>query len=300
MRVFVTGASGHLGSALVPQLLERGHEVVGLARSDSAAKAVAELGAQVRRGDLDDVDELAEAVHEADGVAHLAFKPLSDADFAGAIAADLRAVTAIGEALAGTDKPFVATSAAMLIALFGVTGRAGTEADAFPGGPRIDTENAVIGLAERGVRSSIVRLPALVHSTLDLHGFTPTLISIARAKGVSAYVGDGENRWPAVHTRDAANLYRLALEQAPAGTRLHAIAEEGIPFREIAEAIGGQLNLPVKSIEPDEATEHFSYLAPFVGVDSHVSSALTRQVVGWEPKHETWVEDLEAGHYLKH
>jgi nucleoside-diphosphate-sugar epimerase len=165
--------------------------------------------------------------------------------------------------------------------------------DAFPGGPRIDAENAVIGMAERNVRSSVVRLSPLVHSTLDRHGFTPGLIGIARAKGVSAYIGEGLNRWPAVHTRDAARLYRLALEKAPAGSRLHAAGDEGIPFREIAEAIGRRLNVPVKSLDADEAAGHFTHLAPFVGLDNPVSTAVTRHALGWEPTHPNWVDDLD-------
>lgn len=298
MRVFVTGASGHIGSALVPELIEAGHEVVGLARSDAAAAAVARLGAEVRRGDIDDLDGLQQAAAEFDGVAYLAFKPLGEGDFAGSIASDLRAATAIGDALAGSGKPFVGTTATMLVSLAGVTGRPGTEQDAFPAGPRIDTENAVIALAERGVRSSIVRLAPLVHSTLDRHGFTPALIAIARATGVSAYVGDGSNRWPAVHTLDAAHLYRLALEQAPAGSRLHAVGDDGIAFREIAEVIGRHTDVPVKSIDPEEAAGQFTYLAPYAAIDNHMSSALTRRAVGWEPTHPGWVEDLNQGHYF--
>ena len=263
MRVFVTGASGHLGSALLPELLEAGHQVTGLARSDASAEAVARLGAEVRRGDI-----------------------------AGPVAADLAAVTAISEALAGSGKPFVGTTATMLCALGGVTGRPATEQDSFPGGPRVDAENAVIALAGSNVRSSIVRLAPLVHSTLDRHGFTPALIGIAQAKGVSAYVGDGSNRWPAVHTLDAARLYRLALEKAPAGSRLHAAGDAGIPFREIAEAIGRHLNVPVKSISAEEAGGHFTFLAPFVGLDNQVSTTLTRQALGWEPAQPNWIEVL--------
>ena len=298
MRVLVTGASGHVGSALLPELLDAGHEVVGLVRTDAAAEAVAALGAEPLRGDLDDLDGLKKAAASADGVVHLAFKPLGDGDFAGAVASDLRAVAAIGEALAGTGKPFVGTTGTMLVSLAGVSGREGTEEDAFPAGPRIDAENLVIGLADRAVRSSIVRLAPLVHSPLDRHGFTPTLIAIARAKGVSAYVGDGSSRWPAVHTRDAARLYRLALEKAPAGARLHAIGDEGIAFRDIAGAIGRHLNVPVKSIDPAETDAHFTYLAPFVGVDNHVSSTRTRALLGWEPTHPNWMEDLDLGHYF--
>lgn len=293
MRVLVTGASGHIGSAVVPELLAAGHEVVGLARSDASAAAVAELGAEVTRGDLDDLDGLKQAAADADGVVHLAFKPLAGGDFLSAVSADLAAVNAFGEALAGTGKPFVGTTGTMLCALGGVTGRPGTELDAFPGGPRIDAENAVIAMAQRNVRSSIVRLAPLVHSTLDRHGFTLGLIGIARATGVSAYVGDGSNRWPAVHTLDAARLYRLALEHAPAGSRTHAAGDDGIPFREIAEAIGRRLDVPVKSLDPEEAAGHFTYLAPFVGLDNCVSTALTRQALGWEPTHPNWVEDLD-------
>lgn len=298
MRVFVTGPSGHLGSALLPELLTAGHEVVGLARSDASAEAVARLGAEVVRGDLDDLDGLRRTAAAADAVAHLAFKPLAGGGFAEAIASDLAAITAIGEALAGSGKPFVGTTATMLCALNGVSGRPATEEDAFPGGPRIDAENAVIALADRDVRSAIVRLAPLVHSTLDRRGFTRALIGTARDKGLSAYIGDGSNRWPAVHTRDVARLYRLALEKAPAGTRLHAAGDDGIAFRDIAEAIGRHLDVPVKSVSAEEAPAHFTYLAPFVGVDNPVSTVLTRRALDWEPTHPTWTEDLDEGHYF--
>ncbi|MCO5973619.1 SDR family oxidoreductase [Actinoallomurus soli] len=298
MRVLVTGPSGHLGSALLPELLTAGHEVVGLARSDASAEAVTRLGAEVVRGDLDDLGGLRKAAATADAVAHLAFKPLAGGDFAGAIASDLAAVTAIGEALAGSGKPFVGTTATMMCALAGVSGRPATEEDAFPGGPRIDAENAVIALADHNVRSAIVRLAPLVHSTLDRTGFTRALIGIARAKGLSAYIGDGSNRWPAVHTRDAARLYRLALEKAPAGSRLHAAGDDGIAFRDIAEAIGRHLNVPVQPISAEDAPAHFTYLAPYVGVDNPVSTAITRRSLGWEPAHPSWIEDLDQGHYF--
>src|SRR4051812_9201040 len=245
MRVFITGASGHIGSALVPELLAAGHHVVGLARSDSSAAALAAAGALVRRGDLDDLAGLQDAAAAADGVIHLAFKHdvAFTGDFVGAAAADLRAVEAIGRALEGSEKPFVGTSGTLLLAM-AARGRVGTEQDVVDSGPRIDSENVVIAMAKRGVRSSVIRLAPTVHSSLDRHGFVPTLIARARKNGTAAYVNDGSNRWPAVHTLDAARLYRLALEHAPAGSRLHGVADEGVPFRAIAQAIGRSLGVP--------------------------------------------------------
>ncbi|NKY84655.1 SDR family oxidoreductase [Nocardia veterana] len=297
MRVFVTGASGHVGSAVVPELLAAGHEVVGLARSDASAAALLAAGAQVYRGNLDDPDGLAEAVAAADGVIHLAFKHenMIAGDFLGAAEADLRVVRMFGDVLAGTGKPLVATSGTGLLAALG---RTGTEADSLPGGPRIDSENAIVGFADRGVRSSVVRLPPTVHSRLDRHGFVPTLIATARAKGVSAYVGDGQNRWPAGHTLDAAHLYRLALESAPAGSRLHAVDDEGVTLRTIAEIIGRHLNVPVVSIAPEEAPTHFGFLAPMVQLDNPTTAAATAALLGWKPVHPNLIEDLEDGHYF--
>ncbi|WP_329467351.1 SDR family oxidoreductase [Streptomyces sp. NBC_01431] len=299
MRVFVTGASGHLGSAVVPELLEAGHQVVGLARSDRSAASLAAAGAQVHRGDLDGLDSLAAAAAAADGVIHLAFK--HDAMFAGdfdsAVAADLRAVETLGNALAGTGKPLVATSGTVLFAFAGLRDPL-TEVDALGAGPRIDAENAVAALAERGIRSSVVRLTPSVHSALDHNGFIPTFVSIARSKGVSAYVGDGANRWPAVHTLDAARLYRLALESAPAGSRLHAVDDEGVSFREIAEAIGRGLDLPVVSIPPAQADDHFGFLGAHTQVDNPSSSTLTRDLLGWKPVQPGLIEDLAQGHYF--
>lgn len=296
MRVFITGASGHVGSALVPELLRNGHAVVGLARSDASAAALEWAGAEVRRGDLDDLDGLRAAAADADGVVHLAFK--HDLMFSGgaeeAVAADLRAIEALGDGLAGSGKPFVGTSGTLMLAVGGVEGRAGTEDDAFAGGGRIDAENAVVALADRDIRSSVLRLPPTVHSDLDLHGFIPSLIGIARDTGVAGYVGDGANRWPAGHTRDAARLYRLALESAPGGSRLHAVGDEGIPFRDIAAAIGDQLGLPAQAREP----EHFGWLAGLVVLDNPTSAARTRALLGWEPTHPGLLEDLRAGFYF--
>jgi nucleoside-diphosphate-sugar epimerase len=300
MRVFVTGASGHIGSAVVVELLQAGHQVVGLARSDGSAAALTAAGAEVRRGDLDDLDGLREAAAAADGVVHLAFKheAMRSGDFPGAVSADLRAIEAIGAALEGSGKPFVSTSGTLMLTLAGITDRPGTEQDVLEAGPRIDAENTTIALAGREVRSSVVRLPPLVHSALDHHGFGPALIAIARDKGVAAYVGDGSNRWPAVHTLDAALAYRLALESAPAGSRLHAVADEGVPFREIAGVIGRKLGLPSAGIAAEDANEHFSYLGGFVGLDNPISSALTRRRLTWEPSHPGLIEDLDHGHYF--
>jgi nucleoside-diphosphate-sugar epimerase len=300
MRVFITGASGHIGSAVIPELLGAGHEVVGLARSDQSAAALAALGVAVRRGDLDDLDGLAEAARDSDGVIHLAFKheSMQSGDFAGAITADQRAIGAIGEALAGSGKPLVGTSGTLMLAFGGIT-RTGLESDVFETGPRIDAENTVIGLAGSGVRSCVVRLPPTVHSSLDHHGYIPILIGIARAKGMAGYVGEGTNRWPAVDTLDAAHLYRLALENAPAGTRLHAVGDEGVPFREIAETIGEQLKVPVTSIDPADAAEYFGFLASFVAFDNPTSSAWTRELLGWQPTQPGLIEDLRKGHYFQ-
>jgi nucleoside-diphosphate-sugar epimerase len=300
MRVFVTGASGHIGTAIVPELLNAGHEVVGLARSDASAAALEGAGAEVRRGDLDDIDGLALAAAAADGVIHLAFKHdwMRSGDFAGAVAADLAAVQAMGAALEASAKPFLTTSGTAMLALGGITGRPGTEHDVIEGLPRVDSENYVIGLAGSGVRSAVLRLPPTVHSDLDLHGFLPGLIETARERGVSGYVGEGANRWPAVHTRDAARVYRLALERGPAGTRLHPVAEEGVQFREIAAAIAAKLELPVVSLAPEQAGEHFGFLAPFVSLDNPTSSAITRRLLAWEPAHASLLDDLAGDHYF--
>jgi nucleoside-diphosphate-sugar epimerase len=300
MRVFVTGASGHIGSALVPELLEAGHQVLGLARSDSSAAALEAAGAQVWRGDLDDLDGLREAAGAADGVIHLAFKHdlMGAGDYQGAAAADFSAIKALAAPLEGTGKPLVTTSGTLMLAFAGITGRPGTEADFASGGPRVDAENFVIGLAERGVRSSVVRLPPIVHSSLDHHGFAHILIGIARQSGVSGYVADGANRWPAVHTLDAARVYRLALEGAPGGSRLHGVADEGIPFRDIAAAIGRGAGVPTASVSASDAAERFAFLGALVGVDNPTSSEVTRKLLGWQPEYPGLIDDLDHGHYF--
>jgi nucleoside-diphosphate-sugar epimerase len=295
MRVFVTGASGHIASAVIPQLLAAGHQPVGLARSEGAADVVRSRGADVQLGGLDDLDVLHEAARRSDGVIHLAFKH-DFGDYEGAVAADLRAVQAIGEALEGSGKPFVVTSGTLLLA-FADLGRMGTERDTVPSGPRVDAENAVIGFADRGVRTSAIRLPPIVHSPLDHHGFAHQLVDIARARGTSAYVDDGRQRWPSVHTLDAGGLYLLALERAPAGTRLHAVADEGIPTRTIAETIGQRLDLPVASVEPGDAAEVFGFLGTALQLDNPTSAAFTRDLFAWMPTHPGLLDDLNEDHY---
>lgn len=302
MHVFVTGASGHIGFAVVSELLAAGHRVTGLARSDASAGKLAAAGAGVLRATLDDLDALGGAARSSDGVIHLAYKhELSFSGtpdgFATAAAHDLRAVQAIGEALAGSGKPLVTTSGTALLAHAGLSGP-GTETDTLPGGPRIDTENATVALAERGVRSSVIRLPPTVHSSLDHHGFIPIAIGMARKSGAAVYVGEGANRWPAVHTLDAAHLYRLALEKAPPGSRLHGVADEGVPFRQIAEAIARGLRIPTKSVTKAE-TVPLGFVGTFIQVDNPTSSARTRALLAWQPTHASLLADLAERHYFE-
>ncbi len=291
MRIFVTGATGFIGSAVVKELIAAGHQVVGLARSDKAAALLNAVGAEVHHGNLDDLSSLQSGAAAADGVIHLAFDN-SFTDFAKAITDDLHTIEAIGDTLSGSGKPFVITSVTTMVPSLG---RPATEADqpqdGSPGSPRSTAEKMAIALAERGVRSSAVRLAPCVHDASS-QGFATSLAYLAREKGFSAYVGDGSNRWPAIHRLDAAKLFRLAVESAPAGSRLHGAGEEGIPFKNIAEAIGLRLNLPVSSISPEAAEAHFGWLTPFVLMDNPTSNALTRKMLGWEPVEPTLTADI--------
>ena len=298
MRVFVTGATGFIGSAVVGELLGAGHRVVGLARSDAAAASLTVAGVGVHRGALDDLDSLRSAAAASDGVIHTAYVR-HFSDFAAAAQTDRRAIETLGEALAGSDRPFVITSGTTFL----TSGRVATE-DSAPdpgsvGALRLVSEQAALSLAARGVRVSVVRFPPSVHGEGD-HGFVPILIDIARAKGVSAYVGDGSNRWAAVHRLDAAHLFRLALETAPAGARLHGVGEEGVPFRDIAEVIGQHLTLPITAISYEHADDHFGFLGPIVTLDCPASSALTQQQLGWHPVQPALLPDLDNGHYFNH
>jgi nucleoside-diphosphate-sugar epimerase len=291
MRVFVTGASGWIGSAVVPELLNSGHEVLGLARSDASAAALTALGADVHRGGLDDPDSLRVGAADSDGVVHLAYNH-DFARMAEAAQTDRQAIDAIGSTLAGTDRPFLIASGVL-----GLTpGRVATERDdADPAAhPRIASAQVALAFASRGVRPVIVRFAPTVHGAGD-HGFVSVLVGIAREKGVSAYIDDGSNRWPAVHRLDAANLVRLAVDDAPAGSVVHAVAEAGVPTRVIAETIGRQLDLPVVSIPAEQAAEHFGWLGRFFGADCAASNELTRELLGWQPTHPGLIDDLE--HY---
>ena len=300
MRVFVTGASGHIASAVIPELINHGHEVVGLARSEASAATVAGYGAEVRRGDLDDLDGLAAAAADADGVIHLAFKheAMRTGDFMGAVGADMAATQALGDALIGTDKPYLTTGGTLMLSMAGITDRPGTEDDQSEGGPRVDAANYTIALAQQGVRSGVVRLAPMVHSDLDHHGFTSALIGFASESGAAAYVGDGSNRWPAANTYDIGVLYRLALETGPAGSTYHGVEGPSMTRKLIAETIAGKLGLEAKSITQEEAEQYLGFLGAFASLDNPVSNDKTRSVLGWEPTHPDWVQDVTTGHYF--
>jgi nucleoside-diphosphate-sugar epimerase len=291
MRVFVTGATGFIGSATVQELLGAGHQVLGLARSEAGAQALTAVGAEAHRGSLDDLDSLRRGAAAADGVIHLAFNHDFSA-YAAAGETDRRAIEALGGGLAGSDRPLLVTSG---LAGFDL-GRPVTEADTPPLSPR-QSEPAALALVPQGVRAMVVRLSPSVHDRGD-QGFVPTLIAIARQKGVAAYVGDGLNRWPGVHRLDAARLYRLALEQGVAGARYHGVADEGVAMRDLAGIIGRHLNVPVVSKSAEEAAEHFGWMARFVGLDLAASSTRTQQQLGWQPTHPSLLADLEQGHYF--
>jgi nucleoside-diphosphate-sugar epimerase len=293
MRVFVTGATGFVGSAVVADLIAAGHRVTGLARTDEGAAAITALGAAVHRGSLEDHASLRSGAAASDGVLQLAFNH-DFSKFADNCELDRQAILALGDELKGSERPLIVTSGVALLA----PGRLATEDDAAARHfPRV-SEATAEDLMQRGVRAGIVRLPPTTHGEGD-HGFVPRLIAIAREKGAAAFIGDGQNRWPAAHRIDAARVYRLALEQGASAGRYHAIAEQGVPFKAIAEVIGKRLGVPVVSKSADEAEAHFGWFARFAAVDVPTSSAKTRALLGWEPKEKGLIEDLDQPYYFK-
>jgi nucleoside-diphosphate-sugar epimerase len=298
MRVFVTGASGFVGSAVVQELIAAGHQVLGLARSDESAKLLSAAGAEVHRGDIDDLDSLRSGAAMADGVIHTAFNH-DFSKFQANCEADRRIITAMADVLVGSDRPLIITSGTGLLA---GSGQVATEDVAPPAAssamPRVASEEAAVAAKERGVRALVVRLTPSVHGDGD-HGFIPALIDIARQKGIAAYVGEGLNRWPGVHRLDAAKLYRLALEKGIGTGRYHAVDDEGVPMRDIAGIIGKHLNIPVASKSPQEAAGHFGWLAHFAAFDNPSSSILTRQWLGWEPIQSGLLADIDSPKYFE-
>ena len=320
MRVFVTGATGFIGSAIVQELIGAGHQVIGLARSDSSAKKLTAAGADVHRGSLEDAESLRAGAAKAEGAIHTAFfheimhmglgtrlrvilggspSGILSRYLTAAVETDKRALETIGKALTGPDRPLVAAFGTMGLK----AGRLATEDDAYDpdsvGGPRAKSEETMSALSSLGVRASVIRLPPLVHGDGDRAGFAPRIIAAARKQGVSAYVGDGLNRWPAVHRLDAAHLFRLALEKGTAGAKYHAVADEGVPFREISEVFGRRLNVPVAPKSPQEAAKIFSWLSPFLSIDNPASSKLTQERLGWKPTQPGLLADLDQAHYFE-
>jgi len=292
MRVFLTGATGFVGSAIVRELITSGHQVLGLARSDTGAETLASMGAEVHRGSLENPESLRDGARKVDAVIHTAFNH-DFSRFAENCADDRRAIEAIGAVLEGSRRPMLVTAGLALLA----PGRIATEADkASPDFPRV-SETAAAAVASRGVRISTVRLAPSTHGAGD-HGFVPHLIGLAREKGVAAYIGDGNNRWPGVHRLDAARLYRLALEQGVESGPYHAVDDEGVSFKAIAEVIGRRLGVPVVSKTPEEASEHFGWFARFAGMDIPSSSARTRSALGWKPEQPGLIADLDQGNYF--